>query len=214
MMTAILFLFSQVSEQNQKWIAQLVKKQHISKEVKVFVEKLQHNNRCCGSTDLSSPRKRGSRNEVDWIPQQVRDDRTKGRPALYVFMSYSVPVSTWKNLMTSQNKYRFQFVIRGLPNNSFQELSKKLMTYQCPATIDPTLFEKYAIQRVPAFVFVDGNKYEGVYGNVSLDYVIEHLKENGNGVARQFCHAAEGSIQNVEKLDPDFRQDDKPRVVQ
>ena len=77
--------------------------------------------------------------------------------------------------MRDHHKHPFQFVLRGLPQNSFKVLAQKITEYGCPVIIDPLLFEKYGITQVPCFVWEHKGKTKGVYGNVTLDYALAQM---------------------------------------
>lgn len=120
---------------------------------------------------------------------------TTAEQKIYVFMSFSVPKQVWKSLMAMHARYSFTFVIRGLPDNSFKTLGKKADEIGCPFIIDPNLFERFQIDRVPAFVFVDGDQHEGVYGNISFDYAIEHLQKEGKGLVQKVLRGLKSNKQ-------------------
>ena len=106
---------------------------------------------------------------------------------LYIFMSFCIPPQVWQDLFKTAAQYPFTFVVRGLPQNSFKALGPVLEKIGCPVSINPDLFETYQIAQVPAFVFVQEGQYEGVLGNVSLPYVLVHLKEKGQGIAKRYA---------------------------
>ncbi len=81
---------------------------------------------------------------------------------------------------------------RGLVNNSFKDTTQAVYALikekrQGGLMLDPTLFKKFNITQVPAFVMVDHSnlsqplcsKYDVVYGNVSLEYALRKFANNG-----------------------------------
>ena len=141
----------------QQWANIHSKKIH--KEVAAFINTLQTNTTCCHSSNTPS----------------LETPFPHHKKQILICMSYSVPISVWKNLWQEAKtlKQSIQFVIRGLPDNSFQELAKKVLEYGCPVIIDPTLFERHNITQVPAFL----TEKRGFYGNVTLNYVLNHITE-------------------------------------
>ena len=55
------------------------------------------------------------------------------------------------------------------------ELAEKIKDYGCAVSINPDLFTKFGVTAVPAFVLVNKGSIKGVSGNISLDYVMQHL---------------------------------------
>ena len=169
----------------------------VSKEVQAFIDELQMNTDCCHSTTktftkdpLTGEDLRDSANTSSNDAQKAQEQNSS---PITIFMSYSIPKSVWQGLWAESKalKYPIQFVIRGLPNNSFQELAKKIQEYGCPVNIDPTLFERYNITAVPAFVVRkkglykkhnhDQQDHDTVFlGNVSLSCVIDRSQKQGN----------------------------------
>lgn len=123
-----------------------------------MIEAIQKNNECCGKS-----------------VQQAAAGSIKNTPTLYIFMSFSVPKQVWQELWKQSGRHPFQFVLRGLPENSFQKLAEKIKEYGCPVSINPDLFEKFGVTHVPTFVWVQGKTVRAVQGNVSLDCALQHL---------------------------------------
>jgi type-F conjugative transfer system pilin assembly protein TrbC len=201
-----------VEKLSQQW-ANIAEKP-LTKEVQAFIDELNANTHCCHSStktftmdplmdteeNLTASTIIGNSSSDDAHKAQVKRDN------VIVFMSYSVPKAVWQSLWKEAEalKQPIQFVLRGLPGNSFQALAKKVMDYGCPAMIDPPLFERYNITAAPAFLVKEQgvtskrssdeqdhnqNQVEGkgqkprqetvFYGNVSLSYVVErNLKKN------------------------------------
>ncbi len=105
---------------------------------------------------------------------------------LMIFMSFCIPPQVWQDLYKDWETYPFTFVVRGLPQNSFEALIQKIHAINCPVDVNPDLFDQYEIDKVPAFVFVQDDQYEGVLGNVSLSCVLDHFKEHGKGIGRRY----------------------------
>lgn len=127
-----------------------------------MIEDMQSNTECCSQS-------------VAEKSHQNDKPRLTGAPVLYIFMSFSVPRQVWKDLWKQVDRYPFQFVLRGLPENSFQKLAEKIKDYGCPVTINPDLFTKFGVTAVPTFIWVHKGIVKGVQGNISLACAMEHL---------------------------------------
>lgn len=119
---------------------------------------------------------------------------------LLVFMSFSVPIETWKDLSSQLEKTEGSFVINGMPGDSFEELLFKLAELrleeiEAPVDINPDLFEKYKIDAVPAFVLEDGTNRDRIVGNIRLDAAMKACVEKGDATKR-----AREILNQLEKL--------------
>lgn len=162
--------------------------------------------RCFGSEDeswLEQVKTRADHSAIDWLREKIKIDMPKidlvafepftqnpckncclgdvfnVEPKVYVFMSFSVPDETWLNLSSEMENYSGIFVLGGLPNNSFQEFSRKLEKLKqkgmsAAVLIDPNLFKEHQIQNSPAFVFMYGSKIHKISGNISLKCALEY----------------------------------------
>ena len=104
---------------------------------------------------------------------------------LRVFISFSVPLESWKDLSHQLEKTEGYFVIRGLPENSFEKFAEKLIELRssginAPIDIDPESFEKHGIQAVPTIVLED----DKITGNLRLDAALRKIVEAGDSSKR------------------------------
>ena len=133
----------------------------------------------------------------------VTDDR------IYLFVSSSVPLPTIRNYamdMARLNDPRFVLVMRGFvggakrigPTASFiadvlkvdpnceLNANRECAMQDVPFIVDPTLFRKSGIEKVPAIGFIPGGTQIVaepliVYGDTSLGYALEQMsRESGN----------------------------------
>ena len=105
-----------------------------------------------------------------------------GRLPIIVFVSFSMPKESIKGWITQAQKVDASVYIRGLVNNSFKDTTKAVgglvqnqhgqQTQSGGLLIDPTLFKKYSITQVPAVVVVQGDSFDVIYGDVTLDYAL------------------------------------------
>jgi len=105
-------------------------------------------------------------------------------PKFQIFISFSVPDNIWCSLSQDLAKIGGSFVLVGLPNNSFSELSEKIiklkkMGVDAQIQIDPIAFKKYQISKVPTFVVSDDHKYDKISGCISVEYALNYLSEKG-----------------------------------
>jgi len=117
---------------------------------------------------------------------------------LLVFTSFSLPLESWKEFSHFLKKTGGSFVLRGLPENSFQLLSKKIIELkkagiQADILFDPESFEKYAIDAIPSVVLDDGKSHDKVTGNLKLTATLSLFAKSGNtqALAQQFLSQAE-----------------------
>jgi conjugal transfer pilus assembly protein TraW len=116
-----------------------------------------------------------------WIP----DESTfSDNPRLFIFISFSVPVESWRDLSCELDKAGGVFIVNGIPNNSFQEFAVKVKELRqkgidTPIQIDPLSFEKYGIEHVPAIVLDAGHAFDKIYGNVRLSIALDLMAESG-----------------------------------
>lgn len=165
----------------------------------------------CGQQANAEPQK-ASVEAIEWAKEQLKrnllqkippsilshekmDALSKGKcssPSLkpdvnypvVVFLSFTVPETTWINLSKELEKCGGAIVLRGLPKNSFRLLSLTLQGLMkkgvnSPILINPQLFKKYEVKTVPTIVFVDDEKFDKVSGNISLSYAVEHAAQHG-----------------------------------
>ena len=136
---------------------------------------------------------------IEWLRSKNKTSAiTSNKPVevkgkIYILMSSSVPDIVWKNYIcyVENNHLNAVFVLRGFIGgikngikptlNYIQHLIKgwsckgKTSTiHNVEIDIDPRLFEKYGINRVPAVIY--NGKIS--YGDWSLDYHLEKLKKN------------------------------------
>lgn len=126
---------------------------------------------------------------IDWLenlnlPTETQVISTRSRE-LYVFVSLSMPKSRLIDLLQETKIYGGILVLRGLKNNSYKDTADFMQSIievaQAGLIIDPTLFEKYDVNKVPTFVLNDPaiKKYDKAVGNVSLNYALEEMSKVG-----------------------------------
>jgi type-F conjugative transfer system pilin assembly protein TrbC len=108
---------------------------------------------------------------------------------IIIFVSFSMPKESIKQWIKEGQEINAPVVIRGLINNSFKETINVLYQLNKESTggvqLDPTLFKKYQIDKVPAVLVTDTEhclsnqtckKHDDVvYGDVTLFYALKKI---------------------------------------
>jgi conjugal transfer pilus assembly protein TrbC len=124
-------------------------------------------------------------------------------PRLIVFISLAMPEATLARLVDQAARARAQLVLRGLSEGSLPRTAVRIQqligTRPVAVQIDPRAFDRYAIQRVPAFVLaragVENTACSGeqcarsddhvaAAGDVSLDYALAHFQRSAPAFAK------------------------------
>jgi conjugal transfer pilus assembly protein TrbC len=103
---------------------------------------------------------------------------------LLLFISFSVPETAWMSLSQELEKYGGTFVLRGLPNQSFQELASRILKLKekgvnASIQLDPKSFLAYEINQVPAIVIAEDRIFDKLSGHVSLKFALEKMAQYG-----------------------------------
>ncbi|MDF3833461.1 type-F conjugative transfer system pilin assembly protein TrbC [Cupriavidus basilensis] len=128
---------------------------------------------------------------------QAQAQGMAGGPGLFVFVSLAMPPATLQRLFDQAARARATLVIRGLREGSLRATVAQVQALigqrQVGVQIDPQAFDRFAIQRVPAFVLVrEGTRplscaagscapddaYLRTTGDVSLDYALEFMQRS------------------------------------
>lgn len=103
---------------------------------------------------------------------------------LMVFISFSVPIESWKEWSHALEKFGGIFVLKGIPDNSFQMFLKKIIELRragvnAPICIDPEAYERFGIEAAPTVVALNGKEYDKVAGNIHLEAALRMFNEKG-----------------------------------
>ncbi|MHB1948902.1 MAG: type-F conjugative transfer system pilin assembly protein TrbC [Gammaproteobacteria bacterium] len=121
---------------------------------------------------------------------------------ILIFISFSMPKESIKGWMNEAKKTGASVIVRGLINNSFKDTVKTLTELaqdnRGGVQLDPTLFQRYQIEKVPAVVVVDNvrclpnqsckENYDVVYGDITLSYALNKIANQNDDlsiIARQ-----------------------------
>jgi type-F conjugative transfer system pilin assembly protein TrbC len=117
-------------------------------------------------TTASSPAKKPPASKCPSLPfPALFSDSTT--PSLLVFMSFSVPLESWKETSFYLEKLNGAFVLQGLPNNSFEELAKQIIQLRqkgirAPILLDPHTFTTYNVTSSPTFVLIQDSHHDKI----------------------------------------------------
>jgi conjugal transfer pilus assembly protein TrbC len=128
--------------------------------------------------------------------QQIQAPTFDNGPALYLFVSLSMPEPALRRLIAQAAQARATVLIRGLSEGSLRKTAARLQALigEAPVSIqiDPRLFDRFAVQRVPAFVLTRTAADTGcngsacqpepaflrTSGDVSLDYALAYMQRS------------------------------------
>lgn len=115
------------------------------------------------------------------IPRNLSHKRIPNN--LFIFASLSLTENTLIELAEQAKKYNGIIVFRGFKNGSFKEMITALRnTIEKSGSgviIDPTLFTQYDITAVPSFVVTDHQSHDKLSGNVTIDFALGKIAEQG-----------------------------------
>ena len=169
------------------------------KKVQKFIESLPHDSKAyCkkGTMKESDPRKFG-------LPESSESEPKVITPQFMIFVSFSLPDSVLKALFEQSIKYNGRLVVRGLIDNSFPTTQKRLKALGITVDIDPPVFEKHDVKRVPTFVVSPSKKsieHDKVSGNISCTSALEmfaregHFKDLSRGFMASSSSADGGNV--------------------
>jgi|GEM_PF-2276008 len=141
---------------------------------------------------------------AQWIRSQPQSStsalsaKVKRYPSILVFVSFSMPKTSLQQWLVQAQKVKANLVLRGLVDNSFTVTTKRLQELfkQQPIggfLLDPTLFQRYGITKVPAVVIHDGTEcqpdqsckenYAIFYGDTSLDFALTKIVSTEKSLA-------------------------------
>lgn len=119
-------------------------------------------------------------------PSSGERAKYQGKSELFIFVTLGMSDENLKILSQQAQAFGGILVIRGLVVNSFQKTHKRLKDLSIPIDIDPTLFERFEVTRVPTVVLAEikegkltGN-HDKVRGNVSIKSALELFAMEGD----------------------------------
>lgn len=117
---------------------------------------------------------------------------TLPRPTIALYVSFSLPLESWKAFSPDLESLGGAFVVQGLPKGSIYEFQKKIQELRnagvlAPILLDPEAFSRLGINRVPLLV-VERNENgkhitDKVLGNVPIMDSIRLMLNEGDNKA-------------------------------
>lgn len=104
--------------------------------------------------------------------------------AISVFVSFSMPEKLLEDTLKDCARLNIPAYLNGLHHNSMSEMAEKVMALSehvpgLNLQIDPTAFERFGINQVPALVVSKGANFDVIYGNLSLDEGLQRIIDQG-----------------------------------
>lgn len=158
-----------------------------------------------GNEKVSTPEEEGAAERKCSTKTSVpHESSIANMTSLFIFISFSVPIESWKDLSCEMEKADGVFVLNGIPNSSFSEFADKVKEIRskgidAPIQIDPQSFEKYGIEHVPAFILDDGKGFDKIYGNIPLSKALQLIAETGT-----VSDYSKKILNSIDKRDPEY----------
>lgn len=115
------------------------------------------------------------------IAKKIEAEMGGRKEEILVFVSFSMPELSLKELSKEAGKHNAKLILRGLYRESFRKTAEKILEIDkkgLSLEIDPKLFKKYQIKQAPTFVLIEGEKEIGrLSGNVTLEYAKTELEK-------------------------------------
>lgn len=105
-------------------------------------------------------------------------------PFVQAFVSFSMPEKLLEDTLKDCARLNIPAYLNGLHHNSMSETAVKVMVLSehvpgLNLQIDPTAFERFGINQVPALVVSKGAHFDVIYGNLSLDEGLQRIIDQG-----------------------------------
>lgn len=105
--------------------------------------------------------------------------------SIIIFVSFSMPGESIKSILNDAEKIKAPVIIRGLIDHSFAKTFERIFQItqnkKHSVQIDPTLFKRYHIEKVPAVVIQSSqNDFVVLYGDIKLTNLLEQMRNENN----------------------------------
>jgi conjugal transfer pilus assembly protein TrbC len=102
-----------------------------------------------------------------------------------VFVSFSMPETLLQETLKESSRLHIPAYLNGLYHDSMRDTALKVMELSqwvpnLNLAIDPTLFERFGIQQVPALVVDEGNAFDVIYGHLTLQEGLSRIAGHGD----------------------------------
>lgn len=96
-----------------------------------------------------------------------------------IFISKSMPEESLKEMAFYAKKNNVRLIVQGMVDGSMMKTAAFVEKLGHPVDIDPPLFQKYEIKKVPVFMERTEQKVVMLKGNVKPTFAFEKIKEGG-----------------------------------
>ena len=129
------------------------------------------------------------------FPQLTKEYQSKeinDNNGLIIFLSSSLSANLWQEYQVEIKKYNAKAVIRGMVGGSIKKTIKfvsNVKNRQAGISIDPELFTRFNITKVPAIILYDQTQcqndectpnFDKITGTVGVKYFLEKVREDGD----------------------------------
>ncbi|HAT2150935.1 TPA: type-F conjugative transfer system pilin assembly protein TrbC [Legionella pneumophila] len=102
-----------------------------------------------------------------------------------VFVSFSMLETLLQDTLKESAQLHIPVYLNGLYHNSMNETAQKMMVLSqhipnLNLNIDPTLFERFGINQVPALVVDDGKNFDVIYGHLRIQEGLARMAGRGD----------------------------------
>ncbi|WP_454784006.1 type-F conjugative transfer system pilin assembly protein TrbC [Legionella sp. WA2024007413] len=102
-----------------------------------------------------------------------------------VFVSFSMPYNLLEETLKESSRLHIPAYLNGLYHDSMRDTALKVMALSkhipnLNLAIDPTLFERFGIQQVPALVVADEQSFDVIYGHLPLQEGLARIAGHGD----------------------------------
>jgi conjugal transfer pilus assembly protein TrbC len=102
-----------------------------------------------------------------------------------VFVSFSMPDNLLEETLKESAQLNIPAYLNGLYRDSMRETALKVMALSehipnLNFNIDPSLFERFGIEQVPALVIDNGRAFDVIYGHLPIKEGLSRMAGRGN----------------------------------
>ena len=107
------------------------------------------------------------------------------KPSVQVLVSFSMPQQLMSQTLVNAADLQIPAVLNGLHHNSMPETVKLIgmLSNAIPnlqLQIDPTAFERFDVQQVPALVVSRSDCFDVIYGHLTLQEGLDRIAQHGS----------------------------------